>query len=198
MQQPYNTANGIVIGLVSDLRDPDGMARVRVTFPHLANAESEWARLAAPMAGNQRGIFFCPEVGDEVLVAFEQGDPRRPYIIGALWSRVDQPPPEVGPREQNNQRMIVSRSNHIILLDDTPGAEKIVLVDKDNARRVVIDSANSVIQVQADQGRIEVKAASGDVSVEGVNVSIKATSGNLSLTAPAGTVTIQGTQVNIN
>jgi uncharacterized protein involved in type VI secretion and phage assembly len=84
--------NGIVIGIVADLDDPEKIGRVRVKFPHLANQMSQWARLASPMGGKQRGFFMRPEVDDEVLVVFEQGDPRRPNVIGGFWSTADPPP----------------------------------------------------------------------------------------------------------
>jgi uncharacterized protein involved in type VI secretion and phage assembly len=189
------TTNGIVIGLVIDLKDEENIGRVKVKYPHLEDQPSDWARLAAPMAGQERGTFFRPEVGDEVLVAFEHGEPRRPYIIGALWSKAD-PPPEAGDAGANDLRLIVSRSNHMIILDDTPGKEKIIFVDKDNLRKVIIDSANSRIEVICEQGNVEVKAATGDVKVEAVNVSVKATA-ELKLEA-IGNVTIKGAMVNIN
>lgn len=190
------TSNGIVIGLVIDLKDEENIGRVKVKYPHLEDQPSDWARLAVPMAGKKRGTFFRPEVGDEVLVAFEHGEPRRPYIIGALWSKADPPPEDDGDTEKNNWRFIESRSGHMILLDDTQGKERIVFIDKDNLRKVVIDSANSKIEVICEQGNVEVKAAAGDVKVEAINVSVKATA-ELKLEA-IGNVTIKGAMVNIN
>jgi uncharacterized protein involved in type VI secretion and phage assembly len=188
--------NGIVIGVVLDLNDPEGLARVRVKFPHLNEEPSDWARLSTPMAGKGRGLFFRPEVDDEVLVAFEHGEPRRPYIVGALWSKVDTPPPDDGNATQNNWRQIVSRSGHVIRFDDTDGAEKIEVIDKDKSRKVVIDSGQQKIQVTCDQGDIEVSAGSGTVKVRATTVDIQAT-GDLSLQA-SGTMTIKGSSVNIN
>jgi len=190
------TSNGIVIGLVIDLKDEENIGRVKVKYPHLEDQPSDWARLAAPMAGNKRGTVFRPEVGDEVLVAFEHGEPRRPYIIGSLWSKADPPPDDLGDAEKNDVRLIESRSGHRIILDDTQGKERIVFIDKDNLRKVVIDSANSKIEVICEQGNVEVKAAAGDVKVEAINVSIKA-SAELKLEA-IGNVTIKGALVNIN
>lgn len=193
---PEDRNNGIIIGVVSSLDDEEGLGRVKVTYPTLGNEESEWARLVALMAGGQRGTFFRPEVGDEVLVAFELGDPCRPYILGGVWSQENPPPPDDGRPTENNWRVIHSRSGHRILLDDTSGREKVEIVDKDGARRVVIDSANQKIQVVCDTGDVEVKASAGDVKVEAVNVDIKA-SGTMTLEA-TGTMTIKGATVNIN
>jgi uncharacterized protein involved in type VI secretion and phage assembly len=191
-----NGSNGIVIGIVTDLDDPAGLGRVRVQYPHLGDEPSDWARLAVPMAGNGRGTFFRPEVDDEVLVAFEHCDPRRPYVLGALWSQADPPPPEQGSARDNNWRFIQSRSGHIILLDDTAGQEKIELIDKDGLRRVKIDSANGKIEVTCSQGDVQVSAASGEVKVEGLTVVVEAQS---SLTLQCnGPTTIKGNPVAIN
>jgi uncharacterized protein involved in type VI secretion and phage assembly len=169
--------NGIVIGVVSTLEDEANLGRIRVSYPHLGGVESDWARLSSPMAGAQRGVFFRPEVGDEVLVAFEHGDPRRPYVLGSLWSQEDKPPPDDGDQKANNWRFICSRSGHIILLDDTPGKEKIELIDKDGKRRVTIDSASSPprITVLSEVGDVELKAPKGKITIEAQEISIKAT-----------------------
>jgi uncharacterized protein involved in type VI secretion and phage assembly len=193
---PSERENGIVIGVVTDLNDPEGLARVRVKFPHLNDEPSDWARLSTPMAGKGRGLFFRPEVDDEVLVAFEHGEPRRPYIVGALWSKVDTPPPDDGNATQNNWRQLVSRSGHVIRFDDTNGAEKIEIIDKDKSRKVVLDSGQGKIQVTCDQGDVEVTASSGTVKVQAVTVDIQA-SGNMTLHA-SGTMIISGATVNIN
>lgn len=181
-------SNGVVIGIVSDLEDDLGLGRIKVTYPHLGNAESDWARLAVPMAGAERGTFFRPEREDEVLVAFEHGDPRRPYILGSLWSQADPPPPDDGKPKENNLRFIQSRSGHIFLLDDTPGKEKIALIDKDGKRRVVIDSGQQKIQVQCELGNVEIEAPAGDVTVKASNITLEAT----------GIVTIKGSMVKLN
>ena len=193
----HNTReNGIVIGVVMDLDDPDRIGRVRVKYPHLGDEPSDWARIATPMAGKDRGAFFRPEKDDEVLVAFEHGEPRRPYVIGALWSKVDTPPPHDGSATDNNWRFLKSRSGHVIKLDDTKGSEKVEIIDKDEKRRVVIDSANSKIQVICEQGDVEVQAKSGSVKVEAMTVEIKSKA-NMTLEA-SGTMTIKGATVNIN
>ena len=84
---------GVVVGVVTNNQDPEELGRVKVKFPWLSDAdESDWARIATPMAGNEKGIYFLPEVDDEVLVVFEHGDLRFPYIIGALWNGQAPPP----------------------------------------------------------------------------------------------------------
>jgi len=101
---------GVVMGIVTNNQDPSNMARVRVKFPWLSDDnESWWARLATPMAGAGRGSYFLPEVNDEVLIAFEHGDVRFPYVLGGLWNGQDAPPAN-NSDGQNNIRVIHSRS----------------------------------------------------------------------------------------
>lgn len=188
--------NGIIIGLVIDLADPEKLGRIKLKFPTLGDQESDWARLVTPMAGKDRGLFLRPEVGDEVLVAFELGDARRPYVLGSLWSQTDTPPADDGQAAKNNWRFIKSRSGHIVKLDDTQGKEKIEIIASDGKRIVVIDSANQKIEVTCDTGDVEVKAAAGMVKVDAKTVEIKST-GNMTLEA-TGTMTIKGATVNIN
>jgi uncharacterized protein involved in type VI secretion and phage assembly len=188
--------NGILIGIVTDLEDPDGLGRVRVRFPYLGDQESYWAKISSPMAGNNRGFFFRPEVDDEVLVAFEMGDPRRSYVLGALWSKVDPPPPDDGKASENNWRFIQSRSGHVLKFDDTKGAERVEIIDKDKRHRIVVDTSGDVIQIICDSGNVEIKAPAGKLSIEAIDIELKA-SGNMKLEA-TGEMKISGSVVNIN
>lgn len=186
---------GVVVGVVTNNKDDDGLGRVKVTFPWLAEGEeSHWARLASFMAGGQRGAFFLPEVDDEVLVAFEHGDINRPYVIGALWNGVDKPPQDNGDGK-NHIRLLKSRSGHEIILDDTDNAEKIAIKDKSGNNSVVWDTANNTITIAADQD-IVLKAAQGKITVKGTEIEIKA-SGSATIEA-AGELTLKGATVNIN
>lgn len=187
---------GIVIGLVTDLDDPERLGRVQVRFPYLGDRRSDWAKLVSPMAGPDRGMFFRPEVDDEVLVAFEHGDPRRSYILGSVWSKVDRPPSDDGQPVQNNWRFIRSRSGHIFKLDDTAGRERVEVIDKNGRCKVIVDSAADKIQVVADTGGIELSAPIGTITIDAAQVEINATA---SMTLKAGaTLTLSGLTVSIN
>jgi uncharacterized protein involved in type VI secretion and phage assembly len=96
------------------------------------------ARVATFMAGKERGAYFMPEVGDEVVVGFELGDMSRPIILGALWSDVDPPPPQADTSESNNKRTIVSRSKHELTFDDTSGSLKLTLKSGQNGYEITI------------------------------------------------------------
>ncbi|HEY2902656.1 MAG TPA: phage baseplate assembly protein V, partial [Polyangia bacterium] len=88
---------GVYPATVSEIKnDPDGIGRVKLTLPWAPDTGSEsyetWGRVATLMGGNNRGSWFIPDKGDEVLVAFEGGDPRRPFVLGGLWNGKDKPP----------------------------------------------------------------------------------------------------------
>jgi uncharacterized protein involved in type VI secretion and phage assembly len=197
MLAPPNTdagkVYGVVVGIVSNNQDPEKMGRVRVKFPWLSNDdESGWARVATMMAGKGRGSWFLPEVDDEVLVAFEHGDVRFPYVVGALWNGKDSPP-EDNSDGKNNIREIHSRSGHILRLDDKDGSEKVEVTDK-NGNTFTISSSSNEITIEA-KGRITIKGNGIEINSES-DVRIKAGS-TMDLNAGA-VMTIKGSIVNIN
>ena len=129
---------GVALGVVTNNKDPDKLGRVKVKLPWMdEQAESYWARIVSPMAGKERGFFFLPEVDDEVLVAFEHGDPEHPFVMGALWNGKDKPPLD-NADGKNDVRVIKSRSGHVIRLTDKQGEEKIEIVDKSTKNSIVI------------------------------------------------------------
>src|SRR5687768_10526239 len=104
---------GVYAALVVDVADPDGQGRVKVRLPWSPDSQSAyeaWARLATLMAGNNRGSWFIPDPQDEVLVSFEAGDPRRPYVIGALWNGQDAPPESMDSSGNNEVKTLRSRN----------------------------------------------------------------------------------------
>lgn len=201
---PARNIYGVVIGVVTNNQDPDGMGRVKVRFPWLSEEdESHWARVATPMAGNERGLYFLPEVDDEVLVAFEHGLPDFPYVIGSLWNGKDKPPEENGDGE-NNLRTIKSRSGHVIRLDDTDGSEKIEIIDKSESNSIVIDTASNAITIKAD-GDITLESANGNVIIKGQSVELEATAQDVKAKASAnmdleagGQCNVKGSVINLN
>jgi uncharacterized protein involved in type VI secretion and phage assembly len=190
---------GVTIGLVTNNKDDQKMGRVKVKLPWLSEQdESDWARIVSPMAGKERGFYMLPEVGDEVLVAFEHGDVRFPYILGGLWNGKDKPP-QVNEDGKNNLREIRSRSGHAIVLDDTQGKEKITISAKGGKNTLVIDASQNTIQITVEkdfsmtakgnisldsQGDVEIKCQNFSVDAQ-QNSTIKA-SGNSSIEAQGG------------
>jgi uncharacterized protein involved in type VI secretion and phage assembly len=167
LDQEHNSSKffGVVTGVVTNNKDEEGLGRVKVTFEWLAkDDESHWARIATMMAGNDRGTYFLPEVGDEVLVAFEHGDINYPYVIGALWNGEDKVH-ETNDDGKNNLRVIKSRSGHKVIFDDTENKEKITVIDKTEKRKIVIDTEKKNIDIYNEDGKINIYAGD-DINIE--------------------------------
>lgn len=195
--------SGVVVGVVTNNEDPEKMGRVKVKFPWLSDAdESNWARVAAPTAGKDRGFYFLPEVDDEVLVAFEHGDPRFPYVVGALWNGTDTPPAD-NADGKNNVRVIKSRSGHVIRLTDEDGKEKIEIIDKSEKNSIVIDSSKNTLTITTDKD-IVLSAAQGSIKLDAKEIEIKSSaatkikSGAGMEVEASGEMKVKGATVNIN
>jgi uncharacterized protein involved in type VI secretion and phage assembly len=194
---------GVAIAVVTNNQDPENMGRVKVKYPWRDNEdESSWARMITFMAGNERGGYFLPEVEDEVLVAFENGDIDHPVILGALWSG-KMKPPENNSDGKNNRRLIKSRSGHLVVMDDTDGSEKIEIIDKTGNNLLRVDTASNTIEISSNKD-IKLKASQGKISLECMELEMKSTvaaklesSGTLDLKAGAN-ATLKGAVVMIN
>jgi len=194
---------GVVVGVVTNTQDPAGLGRVKVKFPWLSDSEeSFWARVATPMAGKGRGFYFLPEVEDEVLLAFEHGDARFPYVLGALWNGQDKPP-ENNDKGENNIRSIKSRSGHVIRLNDTDGEEKIEITDKSGKNTIVFDTAKNTITLTSEKD-ITLSASKGTIKLDAQKIEIKSSAAT-KIEAGAGmdvkatgTMNVKGAMVNIN
>nr|WP_264475075.1 phage baseplate assembly protein V [Salinirubrum litoreum] len=195
------TATGVTPAVVTDNEDPEGMGRVKLRIPRReGDDESDWARIAVPMAGGDRGTYFLPEVGDEVLVAFDASDPGEPYVVGALWNGEDAPP--AANEGSNDVRLIKSRSGHEIELDDasdgglrieTAGGHTVVL--DDGGGTVTVEDGNGTNSVTFESGGLTLSSSTA-VSVEAPQIDITS-DGNLTVEA-GGVLTLNGTLVTIN
>jgi phage protein D len=168
---------GLVVAIVTDNQDPNGQGRVKVRYPCLsADNASDWARIIAPGNGPDRGIQFVPEVNDEVLVGFEQGDVHHPYVLGGLWNGKDTPPrpsSQIVSGGKVQQRIIKSRLGHTITLDDSDNSPSITIVDKTGKNVIKLESSSNNLTVSVD-GDVSLKAK-GTVTIEGQSVQVKAT-----------------------
>lgn len=165
---------GVVIGLVTDVQDPEGLGRIRMEFPWLSDSNvSNWARVATPLAGPELGHFFQPEIGDEALVAFEMGDVQKPYILGYLWNGDNAPP-----SDDPNIRMIQTVAGHKLVFNDTSGEEGITVEDSNG--NTIVMNADGILMEDANGNKIELTASGitiesgGDVTIKGTNVTIEA------------------------
>jgi phage protein D/phage baseplate assembly protein gpV len=178
LQPKEETRRGVVIGLVTNNQDPDGLCRVKVKYPtQPGNEESFWARLSTPMAGTNMGVEFVPEVNDEVLVAFEHDDVHRPFVIGSLWNGKDSPPEKsssIIKSRKDQKRNIRTRTGHILTFDDSDEECRISLIDKTGNNLILIDSKNNVLSLKSAgdmifeaKGKIKIKGS--DLEVEAQN-----------------------------
>lgn len=184
---------GIVTARVTAMLD-DGLFELNY-LSMLSDQPSAPARMMMPMAGGSRGMYFMPEVGDEVVVAFESGDLNQPIILGAVWNQNDSPPSQTTPPPGNDVRTIVSRSGNQVTLDDSPGREKIVIRSALGHSFTLDDTLPGKVTLQSNLGAtIEMDDATGTVKVSAPVklefsapvISMQAT--NISVNAPAGFV----------
>ena len=187
--------HGVVVGLVTNVKDPDKLDRVRVKLPWLPDApETDWARVAVPMAGNGWGMSLPLELNAEVLVAFEHGNPAVPYVIGVLWNGKDKPP-ATNDDGKSDVRQIRTRSGHVVRFTDQDGGEKIEIIDKTTKNSIVFDSAKNALTITADTD-ITIEAKSGKLKLSGQSVEIAAKT-TAKVEGSCG-LTLKGATVNIN
>ncbi len=207
---------GLQIGVVSQLQDdPDGEERILVQIPIIDNQEQGiWCRMASLDAGENRGAFFRPEIGDEVIIGFINEDPNDAVVLGMLHSSAK--PAPITAADDNHEKGFVTRSEMKVLFDDdkktinisTPAGKHIaldedagtIIIEDENANVVTIDSAGILME---SAGNIELKA-SGDVTIEGTNVNITASAafkaeGSSGAEVSSGaTAVLKGSLVQIN
>jgi len=172
---------GLYPALVTDLVDPDNLGRIEVKLPWLGGAGADvraWATLLTPYADNDQGFEVLPEVDSQVVVGFEAGDPRRPYIVGCAWNGTRSPPES--PEQANNKRLWQSRAKSRFEFDDTQGAAK-VTISMQSGHQVVLDDA---------AGEILIKHSGGSL----IKIDI---SGTITITANA-TVEVNASAVNVH
>ena len=208
---------GLHVARVVDLKDPEKLGRIKISYPWLDSAQTAWVRMVVPHAGKDRGWYALPELDDEVLVGYEHGNTDHPVVLGCLYNKENAPMQEAISGD-NDIKMLMTRSGNKIVLDDKDGGERIVISQKDGKNQVVLDISGPSISIstegdisvkgkknvtiEAEQG-ITMKAAS-DVKIEGANVEIKA---NANIKSEAGAmneikgnaqVNVKGAMVNIN
>lgn len=182
---------GVAPAIVTNIEDPDGKCRVKLKFPWLDDTYvSDWARTVQPGAGSERGFEILPEVGDEVLVAFERGEIGSPVVIGGLHNGVDAPPrpnAQVVTGGLVTKRLFRSRTGHTVLIDDTEGPQGgITLFTGDSQTKVVLNMGDNGITIESTKPVL--MKSSSTVSVEaGADLSLKAD----------GAVSIQGATVKV-
>jgi uncharacterized protein involved in type VI secretion and phage assembly len=191
---------GVVVGIVTDNEDPEDMGRIKVQYPWMSDdAESFWARVALTGAGEKRGVIWIPEVGDEVVVAFEHGDIAFPVIVGSLWNGEKVPPSSMLDGVFDGGKVkrsgIVSRMGHSLVFFDADGTSGLALYTSDKKIRIALNETKGKLSITTDKeltveskGKVTIKAASS-LKLE--------SSGSMEIKA-GGSMTIKGATVAIN
>jgi Rhs element Vgr protein len=211
---------GLQIGKVTDLEnDPDSEDRIRVSLPIIdADEDGVWSRVACLDAGDNRGTFFRPEVGDEVLVGFLNNDPRNPIVLGQLNSSAKPAPLKAS--NDNDEKGYVSRSGMTLIFNDsensvkitTPAGKKVTLSEQDgvitiedeNSNKISMDDSSITVQSSGDinltaNGNLNVQAdqisltANSSFSLDAGGASISAGDGSVSVSAPTVSISGSGT-----
>jgi len=180
---------GAFPALVTDIADPEGMGRVKIALPwspDTAGARYEtWARLATFMAGKNRGSWFIPDVDDEVLIVFEGGDPRRPYVIGSLWNGRDTPPETMDGAGKNFKKVLRSRNGVKITLDDTDGREQLIL-ETPGGQKLTLKDGPGAVEIVDSNGNSFKMETSGITITAAAKVTVNASQ----VAVSAGMVTV--------
>ncbi|MQA90384.1 MAG: hypothetical protein GEU90_09120 [Gemmatimonas sp.] len=174
---------GLYPAIVTDLVDPESMGRIQVRLPWLGgdgDSVRAWSTLLTPYAEDDQGFQFLPSVDTQVVVGFEAGDPRRPYIVGAAWNGQEAPPEEA--RAPNNKRLIKTRSGSLLEFDDTDGAVK-VTVSTEGGHTFRLDDGAQEIKLTHSNGCSITMDAAGNVKING-NVNVDITAAVMNVHAP--------------
>ncbi|MFH7319200.1 phage baseplate assembly protein V [Desulfurivibrio sp. D14AmB] len=176
---------GSYLARVVAVNDPEGIGRVQLrllAFDGVDDQEAPlWARVAVPFAGNARGAFMIPEVGDEVLVSFVNGDPRQPIVIGSLWNGRDAVPEQLGGSGQRVDRWTITgkAGTRIAIVEEQPADATIRFTTPGGVSGELTDSGG---------GKIEFRIGGTTVTYDQQGVTVNT----------ALNVTVQATQVEIS
>lgn len=158
---------GVTVGIVTNNEDPEKLGRVKLKLPdRLGDLETDWARVASIMGGNSMGVFFLPDVNDEVLVIFREGDIREPYVIGSLWNNTEKPPQD-NSDGKNNIKVIQTRKGHTITIDDDDEGGGIE-IKTDNGTMINLDNKDSgKIAIESGGAKAKFDGNSNDIKISG-------------------------------
>ena len=207
---------GVVVGIVTDNKDPDDNGRVKVKYPWLGDdAVSYWARLARPSAGKDYGFVWIPELDEEVVVAFEHGDINFPLIMGSLWNGKDKMPSKLVSGASDDGKIVrhalISPGGHQIVFYDKDDDAGIQITTKDKKYRIVLGASEKKMVIYAEgdvrmetKGKLDIKvdkdfslAVNGAITIDGKkSIDIKAQS-SMNIQSQAQ-VALKGSKVGIN
>ncbi len=174
--------HGAYLGRVTSVQDPDSLSRVQVRVLNcdgLADQDAEiWARVAVPFAGNNMGAFFIPNVDDEVLITFLNGDSRFPIVIGSLWNGSDSPPEQIGGDSIDRWSFVGKNGSRIAIVEESQGQAKIEISTPGEVSLTLKETGGGAVEIEAAQSKITIDSS------------------GITLNTPS-TVTVQASQVQV-
>jgi uncharacterized protein involved in type VI secretion and phage assembly len=210
--------HGIYFGKVTDNKDDDKLGRVKVKIDMLCeDAQTDWIPVMALYGSKECGAFFIPEKDDEVVVTFMDGNPSLGVVIGSVWNN-DQKPPETKENSgsdlnkdgKNNMRFIKSRSEHMIIMDDKDGEEKLQIIAAGGKTRIEYLKKDKKMNIKTDvdlkisaEKKLTIKAEEMEIKVDktlkikGDSVSMEAKSSDVEIKASTN-LTLEGSTVKLN
>lgn len=177
---------GVYPAIVTDIVDPDSLGRVQVKFPWLGSEGESvraWATLVTPYADDDQGFEMIPSVDTQVVIAFEAGELRRPYIVGAAWNGREALPQK--PAQANNIRVIKTRSGSRLQFDDTEGMAKVILSMR-NGHELVMDEGGQEVVITHANGCVITMNAVGQIGIQ-ANATLEITAAAVNVHAPTAT-----------
>ena len=189
LNKPYCPVQNAVI---TDNNDTDNLGRVKVHFDWMEDGQSTpWISTINPHSGDDRGFYFVPEIGDEVVVGFEQNHPQKPYVMGAMYGSNHAPGQSWG-TSKNDIKKIRTRQGNTIEFDDSSGTEKLIIY---NGTGSSASSNSNQISLTLNPDKITIES-DGDIEIKGINLNFHADA-DISIQSDGGTISLKGSQVSI-
>lgn len=178
---PPHALGAAHLARVTSVDDPESLARVKVELYNMDTSRDAaiWARVAAPFAGSDRGAFFLPQPGDEVLVVFVNGDARAPVVVGGLWNGADRPPESVSGGRVDRWTITGKAGTKIAIIEESDATAKI---------QCTTPGGVSVTMTDEGGGKTEIVCAGNTITIDSSGVSVQA----------AATVSVQASRVNVS
>jgi uncharacterized protein involved in type VI secretion and phage assembly len=188
LQRRRGWLDGAQLAVVVSVDDPAGLNRVQLRLVACDDADRQdaplWARVVCPFAGRDRGAFLIPDVDDEVLVLFQNGDPSYPLVLGGLWNGSSTAPAQIG-ADGNRLKVIRSKNGVTVTLDDQSGQERFI-AETPGGQRITLSDGPGVVRVEDSNGNSLEMASAGITITASAKVTINASTVEVS----AGMVTV--------